>query len=320
VTAGTRSGSPERTIGVVIRTLNESEFIAACLETLHGQGGGFDLDILVVDSGSTDDTIELARSNGARIVSIAANEFDYSKALNLGIEHVRGDIVVSLSAHAIPVDEQWLERMVAPFEDPQVAGVAARHVPWPGAPWQEVYRLRHQFPETPRVFARGADASSIVFSNAASAIRRRVWDEEPFTLPASEDLDWALRVLAAGRSIVYEAAAAVRHSHDESPRAQALRMIDINRAAVDPASRTLQRTLREAASMLFHDSRAISSLDEPIRRKLAYFVELLRMVGFYVVDFSRSGTTAERRRENDARRSSGNGSASAPQTASRRPT
>ena len=76
------------TIGVVIRTLNESELIGRCLETLHGQQGGFELDVLVVDSGSTDSTLEIARDRGARILELAPTEFDYSKALNVGIEQV----------------------------------------------------------------------------------------------------------------------------------------------------------------------------------------------------------------------------------------
>src|SRR4051812_8888160 len=92
------------TVGVVIRTLNESEHIARCIQTLRQQQGRFELDVVVVDSGSTDGTVELGRANGARIVELSPDEFDYSKALNLGIESVRGDLVVSLSAHAIPVD------------------------------------------------------------------------------------------------------------------------------------------------------------------------------------------------------------------------
>src|SRR6266540_6790595 len=84
------------TIGVVIRTLNESELIGRCLEMLRRQRPAVDLDILVVDSGSTDATVAIARSHGARIVEIPPAEFGYSTALNLGIEEVRGDLVIAL--------------------------------------------------------------------------------------------------------------------------------------------------------------------------------------------------------------------------------
>ena len=139
----------ETTIGVVIRTLNEAELIGTCLETLRRQRSRFELDVLVVDSGSTDATLEIARSCGARILELPPGDFDYSKSLNDGIGQVRGDLVLILSAHAVPVDEHWVERMTAPFEDPRVAGVASRQRPWDDAPWREVLRLARQFGPDP---------------------------------------------------------------------------------------------------------------------------------------------------------------------------
>ena len=186
-----------QSVGVVIRTLNEQQLIQQCLETLMKQDGGFDLDIVVVDSGSTDATVELATRHGARIVEMQAATFDYSASLNLGIERAHGEFLISLSAHAIPLDEYWLERMIAPFSDARVAGVTGRQVPWPGAPWKEVERLETLFGDTSLTHPP-ASTEQLVFSNAASAIRRSVWHEEPFTLPAVEDLDWARRVLDAG--------------------------------------------------------------------------------------------------------------------------
>jgi glycosyltransferase involved in cell wall biosynthesis len=283
-------------IGIVIRTLDESELIGRCLDTLARQRGGFALDVLVVDSGSTDGTVEIAQSYGHRVLNLDPGEFDYSKALNVGIAEVDGEFVVSLSAHAIPVDDEWLEKMIAPFAAADVAGVSSRQVPWPDAPWQEVHRLRHQFADSGRSYSRGG-GDGVVFSNAASAIRRAVWREEPFLLPAAEDLEWAKRVIAAGWRIVYESEAAVYHSHDESPRAQALRLIDINRVLGTDRSRRRSRAVREGAGILGRDGAKILGLDEPVRRKVLYLAELVRMVYYYIADFSRAGTTAERRRE-----------------------
>jgi rhamnosyltransferase len=280
-------------VGIVIRTLNESELLGRCLETLASQQGGFELDVVVVDSGSTDGTIEIARAHGARVIEIAPADFDYSTALNVGIAEARGDLLVLLSAHAIPLDDRWLERMTAPFADERVAGVAGGQAPWPGAPWWEVLRLSRAFGDERRVFTAEA-ADGLLFSNAASCIRRSVWVEKPFTLPAAEDLDWAERVIADGLAIVYEPAATVYHSHDESPRAQARRMIDINRVTHDGAR---ARVLREGAGLIYRNGRSIMGLDEPLLRRAAYFRDLLRMVWFYVVDFRQSGSTAERRRD-----------------------
>jgi rhamnosyltransferase len=282
-----------RTVGVVIRTLDEAEMIGRCLETLKAQRPAFDLDILVVDSGSTDDTIAIARAHGARIHEIPPEEFDYSMSLNVGIERVRGDLVVLLSAHAIPLDDRWLAQMVAAFDDPQVAGVASRQVPWPGAPWWELRRLRLAFGADPVAYRPGA-AKDIVFSNAASCIRRSVWEQERFELHAAEDLEWARRVVAAGWTVVYEAAPTVYHSHDETPREQALRMIDLNR--VCPGARTRRRTLREAAGLMYRNAGSVLALDEPLRRRVRHLRDLTRMCWWYYVDFAATGSTAERRR------------------------
>jgi GT2 family glycosyltransferase len=282
-----------RRVGVVIRTLNESELIATCLEMLARQQPGFDLDVVVVDSGSTDATVELARAGGARIIEIDPADFDYSKALNVGLEQLDAELAVLLSAHAIPVDDHWLERMTAPFSDPRVAGVSSRQIPWPGAPWWETERLRRAFGDATTPYEAGA-AENIVFSNAASCVRLSSWRAEPFTLPAAEDLEWAERVVAAGWKVVYEAGAAVYHSHDEGPRAQARRMIDINRVHSGQIGRA--RVIRQAAGLLARNAISIARLDEPWRRKPRHLAELLHMVWFYVVDFDRSGTTAERRR------------------------
>ena len=83
-------------IGVVIRTLDESELIGRCLETLACSAVTSSCDVLVVDSGSTDATLEIARSHGARVFELPPGDFDYSRSLNVGIEEVRGDLVVSL--------------------------------------------------------------------------------------------------------------------------------------------------------------------------------------------------------------------------------
>ena len=288
-------GSDDRTtVGVVIRALNESALIGTCLEVLRAQVGAFEVDVLVVDSGSTDATVEIARSHGARVLELPPADFDYSSTLNLGIEEVDGDLVVVLSAHAIPIGCDWLARTTRWFDDPRVAGVASRQVPWPDAPWMEVHRLGEQFGETT---CTSADGHDVVFSNAASVIRRAAWHEHRFLLPAAEDADWAERVVSEGWTIVYEAGVAVHHSHRESPRAQALRMIDINRVLDrDRTRRTRARTVREAAGLVVRDTRTILALDGTTTgRKLSHIADVLRLAWYYVVDFSRTGSTAERR-------------------------
>jgi GT2 family glycosyltransferase len=165
-------------------------------------------------------------------------------------------------------------------------------VPWDSAPWREAHRLAQTFGDARTIYDAG-HADGILFSNAASCIRRGAWSEERFVLPAAEDLAWAQEVVAKGWKVVYEPATAVFHSHDETPREQARRLIDINRAGDVP--RPWWMPLREAAGYLRRDAKAILRLDEPFRRKLAHLGNLVAMVAYYLVDFSRAGTTAEHR-------------------------
>ena len=210
---------------------------------------------------------------------------------------MRGDLVLILSAHAVPVDEHWVERMTAPFEDPRVAGVASRQRPWDDAPWREVLRLARQFGPDP---ARLPPASTdeLVFSNAASCIRRSAWRDQPFLLPAAEDLEWARRVVAAGWSVIYEpgcrrlplpsrgrprpGAAADRHQ-SRGRRRGAGAHAGAGRSARRPGSSTGTRARSSASTSRSAASSRTST-------------ELVRIVSYYVVDFSRAGTTAERRR------------------------
>lgn len=283
-------------LGVVIRTLNEAELLGTCLQVLDDQRSPFTLDVLVVDSGSTDATCDIARAHGARLVEITPESFDYSRALNQGIDAVRGDLVAILSAHAILTDEHWVATITAPFADPKVAGVCSRQIPWPDAPFHEVHRLSGDFGTERRVH-RGIPPDDLLFSNAASCIRRSAWETMPFTLPAAEDLEWAQRAMRAGWTLIYEPGCSARHSHNESARAQARRLIDLNRGRAPGVRRDgWRQILREAATYLYRDGRLILSLDEPRTRKLRHLIDLVQMCGYYVVDFSRSGTTAQFRR------------------------
>ena len=134
-------GSAKSTVSVVIRALNERALIGRCLAALREQDGGNGLEIIVVDSGSTDDTCEIARDHRADVVAFNQPQFDYSSALNLGIEHSTGDLVVILSAHSILQEPRWLEIMTQPFDDPLVAGVCCRQVAWPDTDWHEARRI-----------------------------------------------------------------------------------------------------------------------------------------------------------------------------------
>jgi rhamnosyltransferase len=208
-------------ISIVLRTKNEGKFLSKTLGLIRQQTYIPRPEIIIVDSGSTDDTLTIAsRQHGLRIVKIPAEEFTYGRSLNTGIRESRGDVIVTLSAHAFPRGEHWLERLVSHFSDSKVAGVYGRQLPHDDA-WPSVRRDYLEFYGQERRIQTDPDnPNEHCFSNAASAIRRSLWEKRPFDemLPYCEDWEWARSMLMLGHTIVYEPDAAVYHSHNESLR------------------------------------------------------------------------------------------------------
>src|SRR4030043_2142668 len=101
---------------IVIRVKNEAEHLGSVLEALGGQEQPC-LEVIVVDSGSTDGTVQIAERFGARIIAIEPQSFTFGYALNVGVAASRGEVAAFLSGHARPCDQRWLAGLVAPFRD-----------------------------------------------------------------------------------------------------------------------------------------------------------------------------------------------------------
>lgn len=196
-------------ISIVVRAKNEAAWLARCLEAVSLQDRD-DHEVVLVDNASTDGTLEIARRYGCRILSISDRDFRYGRALNLGIETARGDLVGILSGHCIPAHDRWLSALAAPFDDPRVVGVYGRQLPLPDS---------HAFDKrdlwTTFGIERRVQATDFFFHNANSMIRRATWAGTPFDpeIQGVEDRAWAQHVLRAGGRIVYEPLAAVYHHH-----------------------------------------------------------------------------------------------------------
>src|ERR1044071_1643857 len=105
---------------IIIRAYNEARYIGRLLEGIQQQTIK-DVEIILVDSGSTDGTVTVAESFGARVVKIPSNEFTFGRSLNLGIQAATRELIVIASAHVYPVYPDWLESLLHPFEDENVA-------------------------------------------------------------------------------------------------------------------------------------------------------------------------------------------------------
>jgi rhamnosyltransferase len=199
------------TISVVVRTFNEERMIGRLLTGIEVQTRKPD-QVVIVDSGSTDRTLEIARRHRVDIETIDPAEFSFGRSLNRGIEATIGDVVVMASAHVYPVYDTWLQHLTKPFEDPVVALTYGRQVGGPTTPYSESQIMATWFP------ADSNERQDHPFANNANAaVRRSEWEAAPYDedLTGLEDLDWAGKALERGRSIAYVAEAPVVHLHDE---------------------------------------------------------------------------------------------------------
>jgi rhamnosyltransferase len=200
---------------VIVRAFNEAKHIGRCFESIYGQRTSFPFEVILVDSGSDDGTLDIAERFGVTIVHIAPDEFSFGRSLNHGIERATGDVCAMISAHCYAVDEQWLEKLVAPFADDHVALTYGKQ------------RGNHltKYSEQ-RIFARWFPDASIhrqthsFCNNANAAIRRSLWMQHRFdeSLTGMEDIDWAQHALARGFHLSYVADAGVVHVHEETHR------------------------------------------------------------------------------------------------------
>lgn len=202
------------TVSVIIRCHDEARHIGNLLATISTQTLT-PAQVVVVDSGSTDGTLAIARGHNVHLVEIRQDDFTFGRSLNHGCAAATGDILVFASAHVLPVGDDWLERLVAHFAEPEVGLVYGRQVGHDVSGFSECQLFAQQFPAV-----SNSDQRSPFCNNANAAVRRALWQQQAFdeTLTGLEDLAWGRWALAHGHRIVYEARAAIVHIHEESPR------------------------------------------------------------------------------------------------------
>ena len=207
-------------ISLIIPTLGGAKDLPALMTRLKNQTVPPD-EIIIVDSGSTDGTAQLARELGAQVIEIERRDFDHGGTRDMALRRSRGEFVLFMTQDALPVDEYYIERLIAPFDDPRVAAVGGRQKPKDNArPFERLVR-EHNYPKDIRVW----DASAIpqmgvrafLISDVCSAYRRSAYlNAGGFDHPimTNEDMLMAQRLLADGHLLCYCGAAAVLHSHN----------------------------------------------------------------------------------------------------------
>jgi len=158
-------------VSVVIRAYNEEQHIGRLLMGIEQQSLK-DVEVIVVDSGSTDETVQIAASHGANIVYIRPDEFTFGRSLNYGVAAALGKFVIIISAHCYPVFPDWLKEIIKPFDDPNMAVSYGKQRGGETNWYSEHQFFSKYFPDIsqPR---QGHPYSH----NANAAIRRSLWEK-----------------------------------------------------------------------------------------------------------------------------------------------
>lgn len=222
--------SQKTKVSVVIPTKNAGFTFRDTLEKLKEQEYEGDIELVVIDSGSTDGTVAIANEFGATVKSIDPDEFDHGLTRNRGIEMASGDIVVLMSQDAIPGNQHLIHNLVTAFDNPKVAGAFARQEPREEADiltkrnlknWITGHKKEDVRWITDKIAYQNLSPMQhfyfCSFDDVCSAIRKNVWKTVPFKANEfGEDIEWAQGALEAGWKIAYWPTAYVVHSHQRS--------------------------------------------------------------------------------------------------------
>jgi glycosyltransferase involved in cell wall biosynthesis len=199
---------------LVVRAFNEEHHIGQLLEGVRRQTIP-EVEVILVDSGSTDSTAAIAVQHGATVVQIPPGEFTFERLLNLGLEAAICGLVTGASTHVYPVYPDWLERLLGTFVDPKVALTYGKQSGDKNSKYseQQIFSRWYQQESAPR-------QTHPFCNNANSALRRSVWKIHPYdeTLTGLEDLAWPKCAFELDYTIAYVAEAEVIHVHSEIPR------------------------------------------------------------------------------------------------------
>jgi rhamnosyltransferase len=219
---------------VTILTWNGETYIGAILSALENQSYQGSFDVLVIDSGSTDGTLDIvARYPSVRLEEIPNTEFGHGRTRNLAAQLSTGDIVVYLTHDAVPADEHWLAEIIAPFaDDERIAAVLGKQVARPSAPPVLKYDIQRVFDrqgpdtgitvtvKTDRVLSEVERNAAAFYSDANSAARRGILTGPvPYRdVDYAEDQVFGRDLFDGGYRKAYAARAVVEHSNDTTLR------------------------------------------------------------------------------------------------------
>ena len=231
------------TASILIPTKNAQNVIGEVLSAVTSQIANFDYEVIAVDSGSTDRTLDvIGRYPQVRVLSIEPTEFGHGKTRNFAATASSGEFLVFITHDAIPASSDWLEKLVRPLvDDETIAGAFGRHIAHADADLfvkRDLDRHFEGFLAHPLLLSKSTDPARYeddegwrallhFFSNNNSVLRRSVWERHPFPdVEFAEDQIWADTIISNGYAKLHVPEAIVAHSHTYGPISQLRRAFD----------------------------------------------------------------------------------------------
>jgi glycosyltransferase involved in cell wall biosynthesis len=200
-------------VSIIIRTLNEERYLPELLSSIASQKSSFSHEVILIDSGSTDSTLIVAKKYNCRILHISREEFSFGRSLNRGCEAAQGTYLAFISGHCIPCNSHWLQNLVQPLELGVVQYCYGRQLGGPQTYWSECQIFAKYFPAQSCLPQQG-----FYCNNANSALLATTWNRHRFNedLTGLEDMELAKRLVEAEGRVGYTADASAYHLHHEN--------------------------------------------------------------------------------------------------------
>ena len=216
-----------QTISVVIPTKNASQYVQQLVRKLRAQQGILPCEIVLVDSGSTDDTVAYAEREGLKVVQISPDQFSHSFSRNLGADTSAGDYLLFMVQDALPLTDMWLWEMATTLESNKLAAVSCAEYPRADCDLFYEFLIHNHYnssgPDKDRILEWNDSCSSYLglrssaqISDVAALIRRDVFKNYRYRTAYAEDLDLGIRLIRDGHRLGFLHRTRVLHSHTRS--------------------------------------------------------------------------------------------------------
>lgn len=219
-------------ISIIIPTYNGGPIFPKCIEKINNQDYPGEIQLIVIDSGSSDGTIKLAKEAGALVIEIDKNEFSHARTRNKALAYTKYDNVVCFVQDAIPCSNTWLSDLERSLNEYDVSAVYIRQIPHQDADLYARFEVEYHSkylgdkPVIQQIDSIESfremnyrDALRIIrLDNVCAIYRKELLLKRPFPeVDFAEDMAWAYQNLLAGNRVLYQPNIKVRHSHNRSP-------------------------------------------------------------------------------------------------------